>query len=220
VPELTVAPRSGMNIPDVHIYRATLRPEDVVLLGEARVTSMPRTLADVARHRPVAAAVAAMDAALHRELVTVEEIQDVLRFCVHWPLVPRGWRALKLADGRAESPLESISRLLFPMLGLPVPNIQQTIFDRSGRLIGRADYYWDEFGVVGEADGRTKYSDRTVLTREKERQEEFEDLGLVVARWGWEHATVRRHVLKARLEQAFSRGRARDSAGFPRLWTL
>ena len=25
--------------------------------------------------------------------------------------------------------------------------------------IGRLDFYWDEFGVVGEADGRAKYDD-------------------------------------------------------------
>ena len=66
----------------------------------------------------------------------------------------------------------------------------------------------------------SKHTDRDVLTNEKEHQEEYEDLGLVVVRWGWQHATSRRHVLKVRLERGFERGRARDRAGFPRLWTL
>jgi hypothetical protein len=204
----------------VHLYRATLRPEDVTSIGPVHVTSVARTLADLARHRPLGAGVAAMDWALHEQLVTVEEIEDVLQFCSTWPLVPHARRALRLADARAESPLESTSRLVIPRLGLPEPELQSSIFDRHRRFVGRSDFYWDAFGVVGEADGRSKYDDRDVLTREKERQEQFEDLGLVVVRWGWRDVTRRRHVLKARLENGFERGRTRDRSGFPRLWTL
>jgi hypothetical protein len=73
---------------------------------------------------------------------------------------------------------------------------------------------------VGEADGRSKYDGRSVLMAEKERQEDFEDLTLVVVRWGWKHVTRQRHVLRRRIENGFERGRLRDRSGFPRLWTL
>lgn len=219
-PEITVPPRGNANFPAVHLYRARLWPQDVVTVGDAEVTSVARTVVDVARHHPLGTAVTALDAALHREQTTLEQVHDVLLRCANWPRIGRARRAVKLADARAESPLESISRLLLPTLGFPGAEPQKYIFDRHGRLVGRTDFYWGEFGVVGEADGRSKYTDRDVLTNEKEHQEEYEDLGLVVVRWGWQHATSRRHVLKARLERGFERGRARDRAGFPRLWTL
>lgn len=93
---------------------------------------------------------------------------------------------------------------------LPAPDLQTSVFDQFGRFVARLDLYWDEFGVAGEADGRSKYDSRSVLTGEKERQEVIEDLGLIVARWGWEHTTRRRHVLQERIENAFERGRLRD----------
>jgi hypothetical protein len=221
LPELTVPPRGNMNHSSVHLYRAALRPEDVVLIGGTAVTSVPRSLIDLARHRSLNTAVAAIDAALHDRRTTAEELAGVLHFCWNWPRIRRAQRAVALADGRAESPLESISRLLMPRLGFPAPEPQKLIFDRYGLLLARVDFYWDEVGVAGEADGRGKYDDeRPVYPEEKERQEILEDLGLVIVRWGWDQATKRQHVLRARLENGFERGRLRDRSGFPRLWTF
>jgi hypothetical protein len=217
---LTVPPRTRGDIPGVHPHRAQLRPEDEAVVADTKVTAVARTVCDLARHQPLSTAVAAIDAALYRQFASVEQIRDVLQFCRNWPRARRAHRAVGLSDGRAESPLETISRLVIARLGLPRPEIQKQIFDRYGLLIGRSDFYWDEYGVIGEADGRSKYDGRPVLTREKERQEAFEDLGVAVARWGWEHATRLLPVLKTRLENAFDRGRLRDRSGFPRLWTL
>jgi hypothetical protein len=197
-----------------------LRDQDVTDIGGAAVTSVARTLADVGRHRPQATAVAAIDAALNSERVTMDALDDVLRFCWNWPRVARAHRAVRLSDARSESPLESISRLVIGRMRLPVAALQTNIFDEHGRLVGRADFYWDEFGVVGEADGRSKYDDRGVLIMEKQRQEVFEDLGLVVVRWGWSDAAYRPHLVRAKLERGFERGSRRDRSGFPRLWTL
>ena len=202
------------------LYRATLTEADVTLVGDLPVTSVARTLIDVARHRSVATAVAAMDAALHREMVTVDDLDDVLVRCWNWPRIRRAQRAVRLVDARAESPLESVSRLTIRWLGLPTPALQPWILNVAGRAVARLDFYWDEFGVFGEADGRSKYDSRLVLTAEKERQEMLEDLGLVGVRWGWEYAIQRRYALKARLERGFARGRARDRSGLRRGWSV
>jgi hypothetical protein len=220
VAELTVPPRANANVVAAHVYRASLRECDVTVVDGSRVTSVARTLVDVARHRPTGTAVAAIDAALYRGLVTPDELDDVLLSCWNWPLIRRAQRAVRLADGRAESPLESVSRLVFSWLRLPAPRLQQAIFDRHGRLLARTDFYWDEFGVFGEAEGRSKYDAREVLTLEKERQEELEDLGLVGVRWGWVYVARRRYALRDRLLNAFARGTARDRSGFPRAWSL
>jgi very-short-patch-repair endonuclease len=220
LPELTVPPRAAGNLAAVHVHRATLRDDDITEVSDVTMTSVARTLADVSRHRPVATAVAAIDAALRAERVTVTEIEDVLRFCWNWPRVARGHRALRLADARSESALESISRVVLHRLRMPAPEPQANIHDDHRRFVARADFYWDEPGVVGEADGRLKYDDRDVLMREKQRQEELEELGLVVIRWDWADIVRRPNALRARLERGFDRGRLRDRSGFPRLWTL
>jgi hypothetical protein len=157
---------------------------------------------------------------LHRRLTTLDELVDVLQFCSNWPGIRRARRAVRLADERAESPLESVSRLVIAWLQLPPPEPQKWIRDPSGYKLGRLDFYWNEIGVGGEADGRSKYTDNEVLTAEKDRQEAIENLNLPMARWGWRHITTQRYVLRAKIESAFQRGRNRDRAGLPRLWTL
>ena len=219
-PELTVPPRAKANLPDVHVHRARLRGHDVQLLNGASVTTPARTLIDMGRLEPTGTAVAAIDAGFRLGLVTPEALDDVVAFCRNWPGIRRARRAVELADGRAESPLESISRLTINALGLPAPDLQVTILDQFQHFAARADFYWHEFGVVGEADGRAKYTERSVLTAEKSRQELLEDLGIVVARWGWSEATRTPDLLRARLERAFQRGQRRDEAGLPRLWSL
>jgi hypothetical protein len=219
-PEVTVAPTSRGSAHAAHLHRASLRPEDIVVIEGVAVTSVARTLVDVGRHRSTLATVAAADAALHTEAVDDEQIADVLRFCWNWPRIARAQRALRLTDGRAESPLESVSRVVMHWLGVPKPQPQTLIFDEHGRFLGRTDFYWDGPGVVGEADGRIKYDDREVLTDEKRRQELLEDPGLVVTRWGWSDPTRRRVAFVRRLERAFRRGYLRDRSGLPRQWSF
>jgi hypothetical protein len=219
VPEITVPPGSNTNLSGVHVHRAQLRRHDRRLIGGTAVTSPARTLVDLGRSRPVRTAVAALDAALRSGAVREHELVDVLQFCWNWPGIRRAQRAVDAADALAESPLESISRLAIHDLGLPKPALQVTLLDQFHRFAARADFYWDEFGVVGEADGGSKYDSRPVLTAEKERQERLEELGLVVARWGWREPTRTPGVLGRRLELAFERGRLRDRSGFPRLWS-
>jgi Transcriptional regulator, AbiEi antitoxin len=218
-PELTVAPRRIGRLADVDLHRATLWADDVVMTEDGPTTSPARTLIDSARHLSTAASVVAMDAALHRRLVRVADLEQVLVRCWNWPGIARASRAVDLADGRAESPLESVSRLVIRWLRLPVPDLQAVILDEDGRVVGRLDFYWDEPGVGGEADGRLKYTDRDVLTAEKDRQERLEDLAVVMTRWGWAH-TTRPAAIRTKIDSAFRRGRARDGSGLQRGWSV
>ena len=218
--EITVPPRASTNIAGAHPYRARLRPQDIVQIDDRPVTSPARTVVDVARHWPWRTSVPAIDAALFGGLTSLEEIADVLHFCAGWPGIGRAKRAVALSDGRAESPLESISRLVIPRLGFPRPEPQRWILDQYGRPIARCDFSWDELGVVGEADGRGKYGQADAYPLEKERQERLEDLGLVVVRWGWRHAWSQHEILRRKIGNGVQRALLRDRSGFPRLWTL
>ena len=220
VPELTVPPRGTGSLRAAHLYRASLPDEHITQVAGVPVTTVARTLVDVGRDLAHVAAVAAIDAALHANLVDESDIADVLLRCWNWPGIGRAQHAMRASDRRADSPLESVSRLVIARLGLPHPEPQVTILDQHLRIVAQADFYWDEFGVIGEADGRSKYDDRSVLTAEKDRQELLEDLGLVAVRWGWSLAWRRPLILAERIERAFERGRLRDRSGFRRLWSV
>jgi hypothetical protein len=220
LPEVTVPPSGRGSAHGVLLHRASMGTDDMCIIDGIPVLNAARTVIDVGRSRPVASAVAAIDAALYRGMATPDELDEVLLRCWNWPGIRRAQRAVRLSDARSESPLESISRLVLRRLRLPKPDLQPVVLDQHGRQLGRLDFYWDEFGVAGEADGRSKYDAREVLIAEKERQELLEDCGLVFVRWGWDAPTSLPYLLKARVEAAFERGLARDRSGFPRLWSV
>jgi hypothetical protein len=218
-PELTVAPGGTGRIRGALVHRARLDADDIVLVAGVPVTNVARTIVDLARSAPLRTAVVAGDAALHRGLVTPKQLIRALAVSHGWPGIKRARRALQALDGRAESPLESISRLVIADHGLPAPELQAIVRTEDGWEIARLDFYWDEFGVVGESDGRSKYSERAILTDEKDRQEQLEDLGLAITRWGWS-ALHQPPLLNGRIRAAFERGRRRDQAGIARGWHI
>jgi hypothetical protein len=136
--------------------RAALPAGEVTVRGAYRVTTVARTLVDVARTWPEVHAVAAVDAALLRGLTTRDDVRGVLRRQADVPGVPRAVRALALADGRSESWLETYGRLTFAALGLP-PFLPQVELWLGGRLLKVADGWYPEAALAIEFDGRVKY---------------------------------------------------------------
>jgi very-short-patch-repair endonuclease len=93
-------------------------------------------------------------------------------------------------------------------MGLPAPELQVALGGASP--VGIVDFYWEDFGVIGEADGLLKYDDAPdALRAEKLRQEALENLGFIVVRWTWEEIWRRPDVVEARLRNAFRRGARR-----------
>jgi hypothetical protein len=182
-----------------------------------RVVTPARGVVDRCRHVPFVDRIIVGDAALHLGLATEAEIDEVLDFCSGWPGVRRARSAATYFDGKRESPLESLSFAVFVLHGLPLPRCQVPILDEWGDLIGIVDFYWPEFGVIGEADGKLKYQRTpdgrdpkpTTLLDEKYRQELLEDHAVVV-RWDWSDATVAGgRPLVRRIEKAFKRAARR-----------
>ena len=136
--------------------RAVLPADEVTMRGAYRVTTAARTVVDLARAWPEVHAVAAVDAALLRRLTTREQLHRVLDRQATVPGIPRSVRAVALADGRAESWLETWGRLTFAALGLPafVPQVELWV---DGRLVKVADGWYPEAGLAVEFDGRVKY---------------------------------------------------------------
>lgn len=97
------------------------------------------------------------DDALHRGLVTPTS----LAAAVGRPGRRRGTaaalRVLAFADGRAESPGESRSRVAMMPAGQPAPVLRVALHPADGVAPGRVDSWWPERGVVGEFDGLVRY---------------------------------------------------------------
>jgi putative AbiEi antitoxin of type IV toxin-antitoxin system len=179
-----VDPHRWRNGPGYVMKRAELPVDEVVTRGRYRLTTPARTLVDTAREWSELAAVAALDAALLRRLVTRELLEQTLerqRFC---PRIPRAVRAVQAADGRAETWLETRGRLRFRAAGLP-PYAGQVELWIDGVMVKVVDGWYDEAALAVEFDGRVKYerpayggSPHDVLFDEKRREDALRALGV------------------------------------------
>lgn len=182
-PCVTVCPGREALADSLHVHRARMpahhRERGVV----ARLT-IARTVLDIAREHGIRDAVVAGDYALANAMTTTDELRRVAADCRRFPGIRRARGIIELLDGRSESPLESVSRLVLARLPVPTPTPQVDIYDANGRFLGRADFYWDALGIVGEVDGKAKYDEAAALWNEKRRQDDLTDAGLLVVRWG------------------------------------
>ena len=131
-------------------------------------------------------------------------MEDVLRHQWTWPRVRHAMPVVRHADGRAESALESWTRGRFVTLRLPTPQLQRNVVGYSG-WVARSDFLWEEYRVVGEADGKVKYL-QDELWAEKQRQDDVEDADYEVIRWNWRTAHASDDDFTRRLLRKFQRG--------------
>ncbi|SMG08855.1 Transcriptional regulator, AbiEi antitoxin, Type IV TA system [Agreia pratensis] len=170
--------------------------DDVVLIDGMLVTSVARTVLDLAADATFMSAVTAADFALcHKRETRIEkaELAEIWENRLPFRGHVRARRVLDFATHLAESPLESGSRVNMHLLGFPAPELQVEWRDYRG-LIGYSDFFWREFNRVGEADGRAKYFDdelargrslKQIVFDEKIREDRIRALGPGFSRWDW-----------------------------------
>ena len=187
--------------------RSWLPDEHVTVVDGAAVTTVARTVVDVARTRPFAFAVVTADAALTRGC-TREELEEALAQCRRFPGTRSARRVIAFADPRSESALESLGRARFDEEGLPAPDLQVELGSADRRI--RVDHLFQEQRTVGEADGLGKYDDIAVLRAEKQREDVLRDAGFEVVRYVWDDALRRPTLMAARFRTAFLRAGRRN----------
>lgn len=179
----------GVIRPLIHARSGAVDATDVLIVDGVPVTSLARTVADLARQLPFTEAVMTLDAALRlgaKQDDIFARLEGVLG-------CRRAARAVAFADARAESPGESISRAVMHLAGLPAPELQHVVCSADGEFLGRLDFYWDEAGLGGEFDGRIKYTELanggsdagTVIWGEKRRELAVGDQITAMTRWVW-----------------------------------
>ena len=138
-----------------------------VLRRGFRTTSLIRTLSDITRNLTLVEAVVIVDLALHARLIKRSELSKWIDRSAGRKGVRAMRRVLKFAEAGAESPMETRLRLLLVLNGLPRPEVQVTIRDEAGSIIGRPDLYYREGRLGLEYDGETH---RASLVEDNRRQ--------------------------------------------------
>lgn len=171
------------------IHRSTLAPPEPVLLDGVAVTSIARTVVDLAGLLSFRRALVPLDAALRAGAGRVDLLEELER--ARPQAVQRAACAISWADGDAATAGESASRATLLELGYPLPRLQVpipgTAYDVDLGLL--------EHGWLFEFDGHAKYQraeflrGRTpaeVVIAEKRREDEIRAItGARFLRWTW-----------------------------------
>mgnify|MGYP003556956843 FL=1 len=207
-------PRAGAN-PGVSRRRTGPGDPDVVEVSGLLCTSLDWTVGEVARWCSQETATVALDGALR----LLQPGDPMRKYSEDHAATDRGrWleiasmrshrfraarRAIEFADGRADRPGESVSRLYLQQLGFRPPRLQVRVPAPSG-----ADYFvdfaFDDATAFGEFDGEGKYllrsiyGDRAaerVVVEEKWREDWIRaTTNRRFGRWGWAHMPTALHL--------------------------
>jgi predicted transcriptional regulator of viral defense system len=201
-PPSSTSTRSG---PGVRLHVAALPAGQVVTRHGTPVTSVARTVIDLARACSFAAGVVVADSALRSKQATEVELQAVIASCPRWPGLQAARRVVAFCDARSESVLESVSRVALDAQGLPPPDLQVWVGDAI-EMIGRADFLWRTYRTIAEADGALKYADPSRAMAQLTRDAQLREAGFEVVHFTWGDITRAPDQVAASIRAAFRRG--------------
>ena len=137
-----------------------------------RVAPVPQTILGCARDLELLDLVPIVDHALSLKLATRRELEDVARQRRRGAPLMRV--AIKLADRRSESPMETLLRVFHVMSDVPVTP-QVNLCDEKGMFVARADLLIDGTCTLQEYDGEGH------LRRDQYRDDRHRDSRLVTS---------------------------------------
>jgi hypothetical protein len=209
VVSLTQAPgRTGSrgSRPGVFLHVADLPVNEMVRRYGVPVTSVARTVVDLARTGTFREGVVVADSALHAGKTTLTHLHSVVAACRHWPRIARARQVLTFCDARSESVLESLARVIMHEQGLPPAELQAWVADAFGARIGRVDFFWPQYRTIGEADGEMTCEQPAQARRQLERDATLRRAGYELVHFGWRGIVHDAVEVTGDLRAAFRRG--------------
>ncbi|MFL6241002.1 MAG: hypothetical protein ACJ735_16090 [Actinomycetes bacterium] len=173
--------------PGLIVARAFLPRHHCTSVDDTPTTSAARTVADVARSRPLPQALVVADSLLRAGGCSRDEVGTTLQECVRWPGARGAAVVVAHADARSDNAFESYSRGLMIVHSIDLPELQVWVQGADGRWY-RVDFLWRRQMLIGEADGKVKYKVGEDLLEEKRRQESLARRGFQFIRWDWREA--------------------------------
>ncbi len=192
--EMVLAPGEHLNLGPISVFlppgrrlrrdmtasgERTFRPNEIVEFNGLLASAALRTTLDLGRVRWREAAISGMDAMLRTGKVSKDEVlAEVERFSgMRWVSVLR--QIAPIADGRSESPGESVLRLRWLDTGLPAPE-PQVVVRRNGIVIARLDLGIEELRYGAEYDGDEWHSSEAQVAHDRKRRGEVADQGWLI----------------------------------------
>lgn len=167
--------------PGIVLHSDALADDDVCRVGDIAVTSPARTAYDLGRRPGRTTAVIRLDALMQAtglkpvDITALADRHRGARGII-------GLRAMvELSDPGAESPQESVTRLVLTDAGLRPTHTQIEVFDGLD-FVGRIDMGWPAWKVGVEYDGAQHWTDPRVRDSDINRQAELERLGWRIVR--------------------------------------
>jgi hypothetical protein len=190
----------------VTVHVAGLPDAHVREVSGVRVTTVERTVLDLARSLPFMDAVVVADDAIHRAKTAKGREYRVLADCKGWPATSQAKRVIDFSNGLAESALESCARVAFDRAGLPRPELQVVLGVGDGNS-ARVDFLWREYETIVELDGMLKYDDPAnpgAMRRQFDRDRKLRDRGYKVVHVTWRELFHEPELVIARIKKAFA----------------
>ncbi|MFV8053664.1 hypothetical protein [Mycobacterium sp. 48b] len=145
--------RNNRRAPDgLQVRSYVLAPEDICDVDGMRVTTVARTMFDLGWLLPCADAVPVLDALMNNSGIEPETVWSLADANPGIRGIDRVRMSLARADGGAESPLESRTRLRLRHTGIPGLQTQIPFYDQWGLVWNRAAMGWPRWKLAVECD--------------------------------------------------------------------
>ena len=167
--------------PGIRPLRSDLEPEDLVNLEGLSMTSPLRTAFDLARTQAPWHAVASVDRLAHLGIIDLTEFNDYVRVLARRKGAPAALKIARVADRRAESPPESVTRMIWSEARLPRPLVNAEIHAPSGAFVARVDLLDPASRLIVEYDG-AHHASASQRSRDSAREQALEELGYIVVK--------------------------------------
>jgi hypothetical protein len=165
------------------------------------------TAVEVARSLRRPRALATLDAALRSGACTRPELWRAAVEQAGRRGIVNVRELIVLADGLAESPMESEARLAMIDGGLPIPHLQYHVVDANGEQ-RRLDFAWPDYRVAVEYDGLDWHSSPDALRRDRRRSAALMEVGWMVIAIVFDDVRYRPWEFVARIDAQLRRTRA------------
>lgn len=137
------------------------------------------TAVEVARQLRRPRALATLDAALRSMRCTRKDIEIAVTEQRGRREIVAVRELLPFTDGRAESAMESETRLIMIDYGLPLPELQYPIHGPNGQL-WRVDFAWPEAHLAAEHESTQWHAGPSEMLRDKTRCGDIQELGWTI----------------------------------------
>ncbi|MGC1212453.1 MAG: type IV toxin-antitoxin system AbiEi family antitoxin domain-containing protein [Micromonospora sp.] len=171
--------------PHLVVHQLALNDEDVCQVAGVLVTTPVRTVADAILRADRYPGVCLLDSALNRHLLSAADLSLIPALIARRRGAVAARAYLLEADGRAQSPLETRTRLRCVDGGVPPDALQLEVRDDDGYLLGIGDLGWRSARVIAEADGQGPHRNPQAVFEDRVRQNRLINAGWKVLRFTW-----------------------------------